>query len=168
MEEEALRCARLAVQRDFEGRLPEAVELYSECLALLGNSPRHADVVKEYTTRCRLLKLRIFEQQKNRAPDLAERLKELRGGKDSPVSRTSAPLIVSSDSEDEDTKAQKLLEQVKGEVDLEGGGSCEQEEREEQKESSSCSDKDEDDELAIAVKAKERALKEKAKKRLGR
>jgi hypothetical protein len=186
MERLALEAAQLAVQRDREGRFAEAVQQYDSCVALLVscNKPElFAQLVDNYRLRSRLLKLRIFEQNKDKPPSVTDRLKELRGVKDSPVPTghvVLADVAAEEDDGDEDEQSRRILAQVQAELALEEGtgvadakssspplGRC----------SSSSSeavspDNSDDDSRMLDMKAKARAeqaaRKQRVKKRFGK
>jgi hypothetical protein len=183
MEHLALEAAQLAVQRDREGRFAEAVEMYDACVAMLAGcgKPEFAQLIENYTLRSRLLKLRIFEQNKDKPPTVTDRLKELRGGKDSPVPTGHVVLeeAPEEDEGDEDEQSRRILAQVQAELALEGGtGTHEADAKCVRPSSSSCSsepvspDNSDDDARMLAMKAKSRAehaaRKQRVKKRFGK
>lgn len=181
MEALALQAAQLAVQRDGEGRLEEAVQQYEECVRLLGaagKAEQMAALCSEYTMRARLLMLRIF-QQKGAAPaPLSERLKELRGGKDSPVESGRVVFTAEEEEEDEDEQSRKLVAQLQAELALEGEDMPPPQKETKTKPAVYSSDSDssagvspdnsDDDTPMRAIKAKARAEHEARKQRVKR
>ena len=119
MEALALQAAQLAVQRDREGRWAEAVQQYDSCVGMLESlgKPEHRGLLEDYKLRSRLLKLRVFEQNKN-TPSVSERLKELRGGKDSPV---PVGRVVFQEEEEAEEDEDRILVRVQAELALEAG-----------------------------------------------
>ncbi len=125
MERLALEAAQLAVQRDGQGRFEEAVAEYDKCVTLLVscNKPEFSGLIGDYSLRSRLLKLRLFEQNKDKPPSASDRLRELRGGKDSPVPAGKLVLQEEADDDDADEEEQsrRILAQVQAELALEAG-----------------------------------------------
>ncbi len=174
MEEEALRVATLAVQRDSEGRLEDAANLYEEVVRLLTATRSFGDVAKQYETRARVLRLQIFEKkslQQGGPSSLEERLQQLRGGRESDVvtAAKAAPVVfLSSDDESEGTKVKKLVEQARAEAALEGGAVAPRDIDSDDDGDDDDDDDDEEDAMALAVKAREQMLAAKAAIRMGK
>lgn len=173
--EEASRKARLAVQRDGEGRMEEAASLYEEALRLIRALPNAATleaVCKEYETRARVLRLKLFEHTMHKkSPSVESRLRELRNGKESEVAQPSVVLAFDDDDESEDTKTRKLLEMVQAEVRLEGihdGNDVDDVNDPKHDDDDDDEDSDSDDAISLAVKAKEKVLAARAAARLNK
>ena len=117
--QEAARHAQLAVAADRENRLDEAVRHYRECLALMPDEASLQAHRDNYSTRVRLLELRLFERDMGTEPSLADRLKELRDGKESIVNDPTPVGGLEPEEElDSDEQAERVLQQALAEAAL--------------------------------------------------